>query len=259
MLNNFLVHFFFVLLLHKKIMILFTLLTLAGLAYARGLCPLTNATQTWFSVDAKNSNFSVPAILDEDLTSFIVIDAPSTWNATTKACECPKQLAKFTYWNTNGTYDDKKCIYDCERCQVFFCVDNYSVGIVDTFNVVVDNDGLRPTCKKGLVFNTTATATNTATATVTSVTSVVTNNTVTNTVTETDVDDESETDEVDDEESDDDMNVEVGVHVSDGNYNYNYSYKYPNATATAVPSKNITEPTKNATTTTTASTVVVEP
>ncbi len=243
-------------------MILFTLLTLAGLAYARGTCPVANATQTWFSVDAQNSNFSVPAILDADLTSFIAIDAPSTWNATTKACECPKQLAKFTYWNTNGTYDHTKCIYDCDRCQVFFCVDNYSVGIVDTFNVVVDNDGLNPTCKKGLVFNTTVTATNTATATVvfnttaTNTATATVNNTVTNTVTETDVDDESETDEVDDE-SDDDLNVEVGVHVSDGDYNYNYNYKYPNATATAVPSKNITEPTKNATNT--ASTVVVEP
>ncbi len=249
-------------------MILFTLLTLAGLVYARGTCPVANATQTWFSIDAENSNFSMPAILDTDLTSFVTINAPSIWNATTKACECPKQLTKFTYWSTNGTYDDKKCIYDCDRCQLIFCVDDYGIGnIVDTFNVVVDNDGLNPTCKKGLVFNTTTTTTastntsTTTTATATATKTTTNTSTVTATETETATDTETETDtETGDEsetDNDDDLNIDIGVHVSDGDYNYNYTYTYPNVTQS--PSTSKPTPTSTPTSTENATTVVAEP
>lgn len=160
-------------------------------------CPEINSTRSWYSEDAKASNFSVPIITDEETTSFVSIDAPSTWNATLEQCVCPDQLLKFTFWSTTGTYanNDTDCAYECDRCQVVFCVRNYEDGLADTYNVVVAS-GEEPACDS-------EPASPTTTITSTSKT------TETATATETGT-------------NDDDLKVNVGV--QDGSYNYTYIY-----------------------------------
>ena len=165
---------------------------------------------------ANMTTFQEP--LTDDVSSYIFIDTPSQLSADNSTCECAPMFGVVSYWMSNGTWtvDDVSgnCTLACDRCQVYYCAQNFLDGLNNSTNVTFNHAG-EATCI--LPVDTTTTTT----------TTVVTPTETTN-----------------------DVAIEVEIHFTNGNTTTNYTLEYPVPTVTAnVTVTDVVVSTDNATTT----------
>ena len=180
--------------------LLFVSWALAGSVLAKSVSVCNQPTTEWLGPNI--TAFVEPST--DNYASYIFIDTPSQLSLDNSTCVCSPIVNMFSYWMTNGTWTTdkvtKKCDLTCDRCQVYFCADNFEVDLNNSTNVTVAADGT-PTCVLSTPLPPSVNQT-TTTSTVT-LTPVSTSNNIT---------------------------LEVDVHVVSGNTTLNVTFDYPSAT-----------------------------
>lgn len=176
--------------------LLFVSWALMGSVLAKGLVVCNNQTE-WLGPNM--TLFQEPST--DDYSSYIFIDTPADLSADNSSCICSPIVSMFSYWYTNGTWEGDNCdTLVCDRCQVYFCAENYQVDLSNSTNVTIAADGTS-TC----ILPTTNVTTTTTTAPTSVPTETPSNN----------------------------ITVEVDIHITQGNDTLNITLEYPVPTGTA--------------------------
>jgi len=184
--------------------LLFTSWAIISSVLAKSISTCTEQNE-WLG--ANMTTFQEPTT--DDVSSFIFIDSPASTSADNSTCECAPMFGAIYYSMTNGTWawDNtvSNCTLTCDRCQVYYCVNQYQTGFNNASNVTVNADG-SATCILPVDVTTTTTEVPTTTTEVPTTKEVVT--TETETATE-------------------DVSIQVDIHYMKGNTTTNYTLDYP--------------------------------
>jgi hypothetical protein len=116
-----------------------------GSVMSKGITVCDLPTQ-WVGSSMNMTSFPEP--LTNDYSSYILIDTPSQLSVDNTTCECSPVLRDFSYWMANGSWvptENDDCVLDCDRCQVYYCVNGFQTSLLNSTNVTLNTDG-EPTC-----------------------------------------------------------------------------------------------------------------
>ena len=126
----------------QKLLIVSCAFTASVLSKGITVCDLPTE---WFG----NNMTSFPEPINDDFSSYILIDTPSQLSSDNTTCECSPILGSFSYWMTNGTWSPTDlggdCTLKCDRCQVYYCIHGFQDTLLNSTNVTVNADS-EPTC-----------------------------------------------------------------------------------------------------------------